>query len=124
MPEAIHAGGLRYHGMSPQVSLLANKKIIEAQAYHQREVFDAARLFAQTEGLIVAPESAHAVKAAIEEARKCTKTKEEKVIVFNNSGHGHFDMAAYDQYLHGKLIDYEYPVALIKQSLKNLPKVK
>jgi tryptophan synthase beta chain len=124
IPEPIHAGGLRYHGMSPQVSALVHEKVVEAQAYHQKEVFDAARMFAETEGHIIAPESAHAVKAVIEEAKNCTKTGEEKVIVFNNSGHGHFDLGSYDQYLHGKLVDYEYPAELVKQSLKNLPKVK
>jgi len=124
MPEPIHAGGLRYHGMSPQVSLLVDAGVVEAQAYHQREVFEAAQMFAETEGLIVAPESAHAVKAVIEEAKACTHSGEEKVIVFNNSGHGNFDMSAYDAYLHGKLVDYEYPAELVKQCLKNLPKVK
>ncbi|MBU0762654.1 MAG: TrpB-like pyridoxal phosphate-dependent enzyme [Candidatus Altiarchaeota archaeon] len=120
IPGAIHAGGLRYHGMSPQVSLLVNEKIVEAQAYYQKEVFEAAKLFAETEGFLVAPESAHAIKAVIEEAKKC---KEEKVIVFNNSGHGHFDLGAYDQFLRGKLVDFEYPAELVKQSLAKLPKV-
>ena len=124
MPEPIHAGGLRYHGMSPQVSLLVDAGVIEAQAYHQREVFEAAQVFAETEGYVVAPESAHAIKAVIEEAKNCARSGEEKVIVFNNSGHGNFDMTAYDQFLHGKLVDYEYPVELVRQSLKNLPKVK
>ncbi|MFH0861426.1 MAG: TrpB-like pyridoxal phosphate-dependent enzyme [Candidatus Altiarchaeota archaeon] len=124
IPEAIHAGGLRYHGMAPQVSLLANEKVIEARAYHQREVFVAAMMFAETEGIIVAPESSHAVKAAIDEARKCVKSGEEKVIAFNLSGHGNFDMAAYDQYLQGKLVDFEYPAELVRQSLQKLPKVR
>ena len=124
IPEPIHAGGLRYHGMAPQVSLLVNEGVIEAQAYHQRECFDAAILFAETEGYIIAPEASHAVKAVVEEAKKCAKTGEEKVIVFNNSGHGHFDLSAYDQYNHGKLVDYEYPTELVKQCMKNLPKCK
>jgi tryptophan synthase beta chain len=124
IPEAIHAGGLRYHGMSPQVSLLVNEGVVEAQAYHQKEVFDAAKMFAETEGIIVAPESSHAVKAAIEEARICVKSGEEKVIAFNLSGHGHFDLASYDQYMHGKLVDYEYPAELVRQSLQKLPKMK
>lgn len=123
IPKPIHAGGLRYHGDSPQLSMLVDEKVIRAEAYHQREVFDAAKLFAETEGFIVAPETAHAVKATIEAAKACKKTKEEKVIVFNNSGHGHFDLGAYDAYLKGKLVDYEYPDELIKQSLANLPKV-
>jgi len=123
VPKPIHAGGLRYHGDSPQVSLLVKEEVIRAEAYHQTDVFDAARLFAQTEGFLVAPETAHAVKGAIEAARKCKETGEEKVIVFNNSGHGHFDLGAYDAYLQGKLVDYEYPAELVKQSLEKLPNV-
>ncbi len=94
---------------------------MRAVSYHQNEVFEAAQLFAQTEGIIIAPESAHAVKGAIEEALKCRKTGEEKVILFNNSGHGDFDLSAYDSFLHGKLEDYEYPADLIKESLAHLP---
>ena len=124
MPEAIHAGGLRYHGMSPQVSLLVKERVVGAKAYYQKEVFEAAMLFSETQGYIVAPETAHAVKGAIEAAKECAKTGEEKVIVFNASGHGDFDMAAYDQFLQGKLVDYEYPAELVKQSLKKLPKVR
>ena len=124
MPEAIHAGGLRYHGMSPQVSLLVKERVVGAKAYYQKEVFEAAMLFSETQGYIVAPETAHAVKGAIEAAKECVKTGEEKVIVFNASGHGDFDMAAYDQFLQGKLVDYEYPAELVKQSLKKLPKVR
>lgn len=96
VPPPIHAGGLRYHGMAPLISLLYDKGLIEAQAYGQEEVFEAGLLFAKTEGIIPAPESAHAVKAAIEAAREC---KEKKTIVFNLSGHGHFDLGAYDAYL-------------------------
>jgi tryptophan synthase beta chain len=124
VPKPIHAGGLRYHGDSPQLSLLVKEGVIRAEAYHQIEVFDAAKLFAETEGFIVAPETAHAVKATVEAASACKKTGEEKVIVFNNSGHGHFDLAAYEAYLQGKLVDYEYPTDLVKQSLENLPKIK
>ncbi|MCX6694809.1 MAG: TrpB-like pyridoxal phosphate-dependent enzyme [Candidatus Altiarchaeota archaeon] len=124
IPPGIHAGGLRYHGMSPIVSLLANEKVIEAFAYHQNPVFEAAELFARTEGIIVAPETAHAVRATIDVALECKKKKEEKVIVFNASGHGHFDMASYDAYHQRKLVDYEYPEELINQSLKKLPKVE
>jgi len=123
VPKPIHAGGLRYHGMSPQVSLLVNEKIIEAVALPQNPVFKAAMNFANTEGIIPAPETAHAIKAVVDEALKCKETGEEKVIVFNFSGHGHFDLAAYDVYLSGKLEDYEYPDEKIKESLKNLPKV-
>jgi len=96
---------------------------MEAVAYHQNEVFEAAMTFARTEGFVVAPETAHCVKATIDEALRCKQTGEEKTIFFANSGHGHFDLAAYDAYLRGKLIDYAYPADLIKESLKKLPKV-
>ena len=123
VPPGIHAGGLRYHGCSPIVSALYDQKIIEAQAYHQTEVFEAAMLFAQTEGHVPAPETAHAIKSVIEEAKKCKQTGEEKVILFNASGHGHFDLSSYELFVHGKLTDYEYPSELVKQSLKKLPKI-
>ena len=123
IPAPIHAGGLRYHGMAPQVSLLVNEKIIEAAALPQNPVFEAAMNFANTEGIIPAPETAHAIRAVMDEAIKCKETGEEKVIVFNFSGHGHFDLASYDGYMSGKLEDYEYPDEKIKESLKNLPKV-
>ncbi|MES0340924.1 MAG: TrpB-like pyridoxal phosphate-dependent enzyme [Candidatus Humimicrobiaceae bacterium] len=123
IPAPIHAGGLRYHGMAPQVSLLAAEKMIEAVALPQNPVFEAAITFAKTEGIIPAPETAHAIRAAMDEAIKCKETGEEKVIAFNFSGHGHFDLSAYDAYLGGKLEDYEYPDEKIKESLKNLPKV-
>ena len=103
IPPSIHAGGLRYHGMSPIVSKLYNEKLIEAQAYGQMEVFEAAVMFAQTEGIIPAPESSHAIKSAIEEAKKAKLEGTKKVILFNLSGHGHFDMSAYDAYFSGKL---------------------
>ena len=124
VPPAIHAGGLRYHGMSPIVSLLFNKKIIEAVAYPQNTVFEAAVVFAKTEGILPAPETAHAIKCAIDEAIKCRETKQEKCIVFNFSGHGHFDMASYDKYLSGKLEDYELPGEEIKKALGELPEIK
>ncbi|KUL00030.1 MAG: Tryptophan synthase beta chain, partial [Methanoculleus marisnigri] len=89
--------------------------------YHQNEVFEAAVTFARTEGIIVAPEAAHAVKAAIDEALRCRETKEAKVILFNNSGHGNFDFSSYEAYFAGKLVDYEYPAELIKESLSRLP---
>jgi tryptophan synthase beta chain len=94
-----------------------------AVAYHQNEVFEAAQTFACTEGIIVAPEAAHAVKATIDEALRCKKSGEAKTILFNNSGHGNFDMSAYDAYYAGTLVDYEYPAELIKESLAHLPKV-
>ena len=99
IPPGIHAGGLRYHGMSPILSLLYNLGFLEAQSYQQKAIFEAAMLFARTEGIVVAPESAHAIKAAIEEAQKCTQEGEEKVILFNLSGHGFLDLGAYDLYI-------------------------
>ncbi|MBD3262063.1 MAG: TrpB-like pyridoxal phosphate-dependent enzyme [Candidatus Altiarchaeales archaeon] len=122
IPEPIHAGGLRYHGDSPQLSLLVNEGVIKPRAYHQIECFDAAKLFAETEGFVVAPEASHAIKETIEQAKKCRETGQEKVIVFNNSGHGHFDLSAYEAYFAGQLVDYEYPMDLINESLRNLPK--
>ncbi|HSV30404.1 MAG TPA: TrpB-like pyridoxal phosphate-dependent enzyme [Atribacteraceae bacterium] len=99
IPPGIHAGGLRYHGMSPLVSLLTDAGLIEAKAYKQNQIFEAAILFANTEAMIVAPESAHAIQGVIEEARKCRESGEEKVILFNLSGHGYLDLGAYDMYL-------------------------
>ncbi|MCX5749302.1 MAG: TrpB-like pyridoxal phosphate-dependent enzyme [Candidatus Saganbacteria bacterium] len=119
MPPGIHAGGLRYHGMAPILSMLVKKKLIEAKAVKQTTVFEAAVLFAKTEGILPAPETAHAIRAAIDEALK----NEDKCIVFNLSGHGHFDLAAYDNYLEGKLEDFEYPEELVREALKDLPKV-
>ena len=123
VPPGIHAGGLRYHGDSPLVSQLYQDKVIEAQAYHQVEVFDAAATFAKAEGIIPAPESAHAIKGAIEEAKRATEEGKEKTIVFNLSGHGHFDMAAYDDYFSGKLQDYTLPDDLLEKSISTIPPV-
>jgi tryptophan synthase beta chain len=123
IPPGIHAGGLRYHGMAPIVSALVNQGIVDARAEHQLGCFKAAVDFAQTEGFIIAPETSHAVKTVIDEALKCRKTREEKTIVFNCSGHGHFDMAAYEAYFAGKLKDYALPEAEIQKALKELPKV-
>ncbi len=103
VPAAIHAGGLRYHGDSPLLSKLTKEGYMEALAYNQEEIFEAAMIFAQTEGFIVAPESAHAIRAAIDFARICKKKKEKKIIVFTNSGHGDFDLTAYDAYRNNKL---------------------
>lgn len=123
VPAGIHAGGLRYHGVSPIVSLLYNEKIIEAVACFQKPVFEAALSFARTEGILPAPESAHAIKTVIDEALEAKKSGSRKVILFNLSGHGHFDMGAYESYLDGKLMDYEYPSEKIKEALTHLPKV-
>ena len=122
-PPAIHAGGLRYHGDSPIVSKLYKDGLISAESVKQLEVFKYGVLFAQTEGIVPAPESAHAIAATVKEALKCKETGEEKTLLFCLSGHGFFDMASYDAYFDDKLEDYEYPEELIKKSLNNLPKV-
>jgi tryptophan synthase beta chain len=124
IPAPIHAGGLRYHGMAPLVCHLYELGLTEAVAYYQNEVFEAALSFADAEGFIVAPETAHAVKATMDEALKCRESGEAKVIAFNNSGHGHFDLAAYDSYLAGELEDYEYPEEEIQRALAFLPQVE
>lgn len=124
MPEGIHAGGLRYHGDSPIVSQLYHDGIIEAEAYTQNECFDAAVQFARAEGIIPAPESAHAIRAAINQALKDKAEGKEQVILFNLSGNGYFDMQAYEKYLAGELIDIEYSTENVKQSLKKLPKLE
>jgi tryptophan synthase beta chain len=123
VPVGIHAGGLRYHGMSPSVSALLNNGDVEARAVHQLGTFAAAVQFSRAEGIIPAPETAHAIKAAIDEALICKESGEKKVIAFNLSGHGHFDMAAYDDYRQGKLIDYEYPAEAIEEAMAELPDV-
>lgn len=119
VPESMHAGGLRYHGTAPIVAQLADLKLIEAQAYTQKRVFDAALQFARSEGFIPAPETAHAIAAASVEAGR----NHGKCIVFNHSGHGHFDMSAYDAHLAGDLEDYEHPSEKIAAALLDLPKV-
>src|SRR5438270_9873910 len=124
MPPGIHAGGLRYHGAAPLVSKLLDEKLIEAVAYPQRACFEAAVTFSRSEGIIPAPESSHAIKAALEEARKADAEGRTRVILFNLSGHGHFDLAAYDQYFAGKLEDFEYPRAAVEKSIANLPRVE
>ncbi len=123
VPPGIHAGGLRYHGMSPSVSALVNHGDIEARAVNQLPTFEAAVQFSKTEGIIPAPESAHAIRVAIDEALKCKESGQKKVIAFNLSGHGHFDMMAYDAYHQGQLEDYEYPSARVEEAMTHLPKV-
>ena len=122
-PPGIHAGGLRYHGASPLVSQLYHEGLIEAVAVPQLATFEAGVQFARAEGIIPAPESCHAIRAAIDEALKCKATGEAKVILFNLTGHGHFDMASYDKYFAGQLEDYEYPAEAITESLQHLPRV-
>jgi len=123
MPPGIHAGGLRYHGASPLVSQLVHAGVAEAKAVPQIACFEAAVLFSRCEGIIPAPESSHAIRGAIDEALQAKEEGKEKVILFNLSGHGHVDMAAYDAYFSGGLEDYEYPEEAIKESLAHLPKV-
>jgi len=123
VPPGIHAGGGRYHGMAPSVSALVDHGDIEAVAVRQLETFQAAVQFSRAEGIIPAPESAHAVRVAIDEALDAKKLGQKRVIAFNLSGHGHFDMMAYEQYLHGQLQNYEYPVDKVAEAMTHLPKV-
>ncbi len=123
MPPGIHAGGLRYHGMAPMVSHLHQLGLLEARSVMQTEVFDSGVGFSRSEGIIPAPESNHAIAVVRQLAEECKESGDEKTILFNLSGHGHFDMAAYDNYLDGKLEDYAYPEEKIKEAMKNLPKV-
>lgn len=123
VPAPIHAGGLRYHGMAPSISALYDSGHIQAVAVKQLPTFEAALTFAKTEGIIPAPESAHAIRAAIDEALEAKAKGETRVILFNLSGHGNFDMTAYESYLSGKLEDYEYPVDAIQAAMADLPKV-
>jgi len=124
VPEGIHAGGLRYHGASGIVSQLYHDGIIEAMAYGQKPVFDAAVMFARSEGIVPAPESSHAIRAAIDEALKAKEAGEQKVILFNLSGHGYFDMSSYDLYFSGNMVDVEYSKENVQKSIAKLPTVK
>lgn len=123
IPPPVHAGGLRYHGMAPIICHLYNLGLVEAQAVHQLATFEAGIKFARTEGIISAPEPNHAIKVVIDEALKCKESGESKTILLAHSGHGHVDMAAYDDYLSGKLTDYAHPEQSIKEALKDLPKL-
>jgi len=123
IPAPVHAGGLRYHGMAPSICRLLEDEIVEARAYQQNAVFEAAHSFARAEGFIVAPETAHAVRAVYDEAMACKASGEAKVILFNCSGHGDFDMAAYDAYQRQELPDYELEEDKIEQALAELPHV-
>jgi tryptophan synthase beta chain len=120
IPDPIHAGGLRYHGMSPIVSMLKEQGLIEARAVHQRATFEAGVRFARTEGILPAPEPAHAIKVAIDEAIRARDEGQSKVILFNLCGHGHFDLSAYERYLSGQLEDYEYPAERVADALREL----
>jgi len=123
VPPPVHAGGLRYHGMAPIVCHLHKLGFIEARAEYQIPVFRAAVQFARSEGIIPAPEPAHAIKVVIDEALKCKQSGEKKNILLALSGHGHFDMGAYDEYFSGKLEDYEYPKEKVEEALTHLPEV-
>lgn len=123
IPPPVHAGGLRYHGMAPLICHLLKLGLVEARAVHQLETFEAGVIFARNEGIISAPETDHAIRATIDEALKCKESGEKKTILLAHSGHGHVDMAAYDDYFAGKLKNYEYPKEKIDDALKDLPKV-
>jgi len=123
MPPSIHAGGLRYHGMSPLISQLHEEGYIDAVAHPQLGVFAAAVQFARAEGIVPAPESAHAIRSAIDEALEAKEAGEERVILFNLSGHGFLDLGAYEQYFNGELEDYEYPAELVQQALAGVPQL-
>lgn len=122
-PPGFHAGGLRYHGMAPLISHIADLGLIEAQAYHQGACFEAGVLFARTEGIVPAPEATHAVKGAIEEALRCKREGKAETILFCLSGHGHLDMAAYQAYFDGKLVDQDYDPKELAMALSLLPQV-
>jgi tryptophan synthase beta chain len=124
VPASIHAGGLRYHGDSPLVSQLYHDKVIDARAYRQTQIFEAAVRFARCEGILPAPESAHAIQAAIDEAIEAREAGTRKVILFNLSGHGHFDLSAYDDYLNGRVVDVPFRSEWTEESLSHLPKVE
>ena len=120
IPPPLHAGGLRYHGMAPQVSQLITEGILEPKAYPQMATYEAGMLVAKTEGFISAPETNHALACVIEEAKKAKEEGKEKVILFNFSGHGLIDLGAYDQYLAGSLTDYAFPAKEIEEAEKVL----
>ena len=123
IPPPVHAGGLRYHGMAPIICHLYKLGLVECRAEHQVATFEAGVKFARTEGIISAPEPCHNIKVAIDEALRCREAGEAKTILIAHSGHGHFDLAAYDEYLSGKLQDYEYPEEKVKEALAQLPKM-
>jgi tryptophan synthase beta chain len=123
IPDPIHAGGLRYHGMSPLVSLLKENGYIEARSVHQRASFESGVQFARAEGILPAPEPTHAIRVAIDEALAAREAGESKVILFNLCGHGHFDLSSYERYLSGDLEDYEYPLEKVEAALASLPRI-
>jgi tryptophan synthase beta chain len=123
IPDPIHAGGLRYHGMSPLISHIYEIGLVEALSKPQSECFEAGVLFARTEGIVPAPEPTHALAAAIDEARRCIETGEEKVILTALCGHGHLDLGAYERYLSGNIVDFDYPEDKVRDALTRLPQI-
>jgi tryptophan synthase beta chain len=123
VPAPVHAGGLRYHGDAPSISLLVREGLMEARAYTQNQVFEAGVQFAKAQGIVPAPEPNHAIRAAIDEAVAAKEAGEERVIVFNLCGHGHFDMQAYDDYLAGKLPEVEFREEDVERSMESVPPV-
>ena len=121
VPPPVHAGGLRYHGDAPMICGLVRGGVVEARAYHQNETFEAAVRFARSEGIIPAPEPAHAIRAVIEEADAAREAGEARVILFGLCGHGHFDLSAYDAYLAGELEDPEFSEQEMQEALTRLP---
>jgi tryptophan synthase beta chain len=124
VPAPMHAGGLRYHGMAPLICKLYDEGVLEARAVPQLATFQAAVTFARAEGILPAPEAAHAVRGAIDEALRCKEEGKKRAIVFNLCGHGYLDLSAYEAYLAGKLHDYEYPAEKVEEALRGLPAVK
>jgi predicted alternative tryptophan synthase beta-subunit len=123
MPAPIHAGGLRYHGIAPTISVLAKEKQITTLAVNQVEAFDAAKIFIRSEGIIPSPESTHAIKAVCDEARACAQANTPKTLLFALTGHGFFDMSAYDEYFNGRLQPCEYPAEKVAESMAKLQKL-
>jgi tryptophan synthase beta chain len=123
IPPPVHAGGLRYHGASPLVSILAKHNVMKTVALHQKKIIEAGILFSKTEGILPAPETCHAIAAAIDSAVEAKDENKKRTILFNFSGHGHFDVLAYKAYMDNKLVDYEYPDSAIHKALEDLPKI-
>ena len=121
VPSGIHTGGLRYHGESPIVSALVAERLVEARPYVQNPTFEAGMLFARVEGIVPAPEVNHAIKATLALALEAREAREEKVVLFNLCGHGHFDLGAYEQYLTGNLVNLEHPEEEIERNVARIP---
>jgi tryptophan synthase beta chain len=122
VPDPIHAGGLRYHGMAPLVSAMYEENLIEAEAIGQKECFEAGQLFAKTEGIVPAPEATHAIASAIRAAKDADQNSKEIAVLTAMCGHGHFDMKAYENFLSGEMIDYEFPADKVKVALESVKK--